>query len=210
MSEEVINDTVDFFSYPYEAEMKPLIDTFTNPSGKVPQTFTFDGHDYVTYFLNLNQMNSTNRDLLFDFIKAMQGNANNFLLKDEYGFGYQVARNTIGTGDGAEDEFQMKEVATVGSQTTNYDRWDIIASSYSVWVDGNLQTEGGGNDYTVDRTSSGIITFEAGSIPANLKVVEASFSYYRRVRFQGSWKNILRAYDSNNMKIVMVEENASA
>lgn len=189
--------------------MMPLIDAFRNPSGKVPQTFTFDGHDYVTYFVNLNQMDSTNRDLLHDFVMAMQGNANNFLLRDDWGFGYQVARQSIGTGDGSDTTFQLIETRTVGSQSTDYERWDIVSGSVNVWVDNAAQT-GGGVDYTVDLSSSGIITFEAGSIPANEKDVEASFNFYRRVRFGGSFKNILRAFDSNNMKLVMVEENASA
>ena len=80
-----------------------IINTFRNPSGKVPQNYAFDAHDYATYNVNLNQMDSTNRDLLHDFIFAMNGNANNFLFKDEWGFGYEVARNSIGTGDGAEE-----------------------------------------------------------------------------------------------------------
>jgi uncharacterized protein (TIGR02217 family) len=133
----------------------------------------------------------------------MLGNGDNFLFQDSYGVGYAVARQSIGTGDGSDDTWQLYQTVTSGSTTRNFDRWDIIAASVSVWVNNALQTEG--VDYNLDYSSSGLITFIAGHIPGAV-AIEAAFSYYRRCRFTGSLGGILRAYNAGGMQLTFAEE----
>jgi len=203
MSDLVINDVISKeFNFPYGHSYVPFNTPIKNAVGSVRQTFEHQDHDFMTYSLNLNHLNAADRRSMFEFVLKHGGNADSFLLKDVYGFGYEVARQSIGTGDGAEDEFQLIE--TVGDY--DYERWDIIAASVSVWVNNAAQTEGGGNDYTLDYTSSGLITFNAGSIPANTHDVEAQFEYYRRCRFIAGYNASLPSYNNTVLPLVFEEE----
>ena len=175
MSDLVFNDTTNF-SYSYSAEMKPITTPQASPLGIVQQVVEHSSHDWMIYSINVSQMIPADQKTVLDFVRARFGDADDFLFKDEFGYGYEVARQTIGTGDGAENEFQMIE--TVGGR--DFERWDIVAASYTLWVNDVAQVEGAGNDYTIDITKSGLVTFTAGSIPALGHLVEALFEYYTK------------------------------
>jgi uncharacterized protein (TIGR02217 family) len=65
---------------------------------------------------------------------------------------------SIGTGDGAETQFQALRRYTFGAQSYTRPIVKIEASSYTVLIDNVAQTEGGGSDYTID-INTGVITF---------------------------------------------------
>jgi len=131
----------------------------------------------------------TDIDTLWDFYRTIGGRQDTFLFKDL--LHSTVARNTIGTGDGSEDEYQLLEVA--GSQS--FSRWDIINPSVSIWVNSVLQTET--THYTVDYTDSGIVTFVTP--PPSAQLVEAAFQYYRRCRFDNDFVDVEKAYESGDV-----------
>lgn len=203
MSSEVINDTVKF-NYTYGFVPNFLINSYQNPSSTIVQTFTHDPHDWMTFNVNMNQMKTATFDALYDFIMAMRGSGDNFLLKDDNGFGYQAARNSIGTGDGVEDTFQLLETRSVGSTTSTYERWSPIASTESVWVANSLKTAG----VHYNMSAGGLVVFTGGNIPSGAQDVEASFDYHRLVRFIGSLGAILRAFNNRNAQLAMREESA--
>ena len=198
MSDTVLNTSVAGFSYPYEEEYVPLVSVHTNASKTVRDAYTHSTHDWMRYNIQMNDLTDAQKVTLMAFVRGVKGNGDNFLFQDTYGWGYAVARQSIGTGDGSEQHFQLYQ--TVGS--TNYDRWDIVVGSVSIWVANTLKTETA--HYSVDYTSSGIVTI--GSAPTGGQAVEAAFSFYRRCRFTGSFKNIYAAYAMNNMSLSFAEE----
>lgn len=87
---------------------------------------------------------------------------------------------TIGTGDGSNASFQL--IKTYGSSYAPWSR-DIkkpVMGTVIVGVNGSLQTET--IDYTIDHTT-GLITFEAGSIPSLGNAVTAGFEFDVPARF---------------------------
>jgi len=86
----------------------------------------------------------------------------------------------IGTGDGANDAFQL--VKTYGSVHAPYVRTIAkpVVGSVLVAVDGAPATEG--LDFTCDPTT-GLVTFEAGSIPAMGTAVTGGYEFDVPVRF---------------------------
>ena len=86
----------------------------------------------------------------------------------------------IGTGDGTTASFQL--IKTHGSSFAPWAR-EIkkpVQGTVVVQVGGTGQTEGA--DYTVDYTT-GLITFQAGSIPASGATITAGFEFDVPVRF---------------------------
>ncbi len=86
----------------------------------------------------------------------------------------------IGTGDGTTASFQL--IKTYGSSFAPWAR-EIkkpVQGTVVVQVGGTGQTEGA--DYTVDYTT-GLITFQAGSIPASGATITAGFEFDVPVRF---------------------------
>jgi hypothetical protein len=202
----IINDEVKCFSYSYRAALRPYVDVYKNPSGAVGQAFIHDSHDFIDYAVLLSQMDDDDRDDLQDFIHVVLGSADNFLLYDEHGWGTFVVRQSIGTGDNSEDEFQLIQTKTVGAQSRSSERWDIIQTPIApkIWVNSVLQTET--THYTVGYVRSGIITFVTP--PGAGLDIEAEFYYRRRVRFNGTYEQILSAVNNNAMALGMSEESA--
>ena len=88
----------------------------------------------------------------------------------------------IGTGDGSTATFQLKK--TYGGVYSAYAR-DVkkpVQGTVLIAVNGVLQTEGAGNDYAIN-TTTGVVTFDAGSIPPNTHEVRAGFEFDVPVRF---------------------------
>lgn len=86
----------------------------------------------------------------------------------------------IATGDGTTAQFQL--IKTYGTSDQSYTRaiTKPVAGTVIVAVDGVAGTEGA--DFTID-TETGIITFQAGSIPAAGEGITAGFEFDVPVRF---------------------------
>ena len=189
MSDEILNDSL-VGGVPHRPYLRNPIDVAlqnitVNRKLWSQQVNAYDPHSFTVRLFNYTE---AQRDNVYDFYIVHKGGVTSWLWED-YGHS-EIARQNIGTGDGAEDEFQIIETKTVGSTSRDINRYNIKDSSYTVWVDSVEQTEGVGDDYTIDTTDSGIITFNAGSIPANTKVVEAAYTYLRRCVFpkEGGYK----------------------
>lgn len=205
MSNEVFWSNVRAPSFPYGYDMISMNSIHQNATGTVRDSFSHSDHDWMRYSIQMNLLSDVQRTAVLNFLRAMGGNLSNFLFQDFYGMGYTVARNTIGTGDGVKTVFQLRETVTIGATTKHYERWDIINdSTLQVWVNGVLQTYA--THYTCNFTSSGIITFTSGNIPAVGQAVEAAFGYYRRCRFTGSLSGIMSAYASHDINLTLAEE----
>jgi uncharacterized protein (TIGR02217 family) len=89
---------------------------------------------------------------------------------------------TVGTGDGAAASFQL--VKTYGSAFAPWTREIAkpVLGTLLVAVGGALQTEG--TAFTCDY-SSGLLTFDAGHIPADGQAITAGFEFDVPVRFDG-------------------------
>lgn len=189
MSNSVLNDSLA--TNPMFPYLRTPIDTtgvIQNPNGRT-WAFRNSVHDLLQYTVNLYMYTESERDDVKDFYDQHYGSYDTFLWQDVAH--YAVARQTIGTGDGSETDFQLIE--TIGSE--DFDRYNIIDASQTVWVNSVQQTEGAGDDYTLDDTDSGLVVFNVGSIPANGHAVEAAFSYYRRCRFL----SYAESYTSNDL-----------
>lgn len=124
---------------------------------------------------------------VIEFFEERRGRFHGFRWKDHTDFkschpgGVPTAADqAIGTGDGAEDDFQL-----VKAYGTSFSPWSRtitkpVQGTVRIAVNGSLQSEG--TDYLVDYTN-GIVTFEAGSIPSNGHAVTAGFEFDVPVRF---------------------------
>lgn len=121
--------------------------------------------------------------IVLAFFYAARGRAHSWRFKDWSDFEISPSYQSIGTGTGALTTFQIfKHYTDLGSNTYDRDITKPITGTLYVKVDGVLKTEGGGADYTVDYTT-GIITFNGGSIPAAGKVVSVICEFDVPVRF---------------------------
>jgi len=121
------------------------------------------------------------------FFYARMAAARGFRFKDFHDFttalngrdAHTVTDITIGTGDASQTVFQL--IKTYISLTT---ATRVITKPVSgttlIEVDGVLQTEGA--DYTINNTT-GIITFDGGSVPGAGLVIKAGFEFDVPVRF---------------------------
>ena len=192
MSDAILNSSFasadDVPSVPFmREEIGPISTVYESISGS-DQAYLHTTRDRMKYTINLMLYTRTERDAIREFFRQRQGQYDTFLFKDPEG--YDVAKLRIGTGDGAETDFQIKEGTWGGIQI---DRKDIEDGTLSVWVNTVLQTEGAIEDYTVDYLSGGIITFNAGSIPGAV-AVEVEYEYYRRCRLLSNYRDITRHY----------------
>ena len=110
----------------------------------------------------------------------------------------------IGSGDGSTVTFQL--VKTYGSLYAPYQRAIVkpVAGSVRVAVNGTEQGEGG--DFTID-TTTGMVTFLAGHIPATGANVTAGFLFDVPVRFDTDYLEVdLSAFAAGAIpKIPLVE-----
>jgi hypothetical protein len=133
----------------------------------------------------------------------MGGNVESFLFRDEFGEGYQIPRSTILTAAGGETNVQMIRTHTVGSTSRSYEIWNIENNgTLKVWKNTVLQAQPG--NYTANYIDDGSFDFVVPLSPGD--VIEAECEYLRRVRFTGSLRNILRAYDLVDLALGIAEE----
>ena len=110
----------------------------------------------------------------------------------------------IGTGDGARADFQL--VKSYGGAFSAWQR-DIqkpVTGTVRVAVDGVEQTHL--TDFTVD-TTSGIVTFQSGSVPANGALITAGYEYDVPVRFDEDRLEVnLEHFDAGQIPSIPIRE----
>jgi uncharacterized protein (TIGR02217 family) len=125
---------------------------------------------------------------VYKFFIAMQGALSGFRFKDWIDFtsaangrdAYAEDDVTIAQGDGTETDFQLIKKYAYGNVTRTRNIQKPVDGEIAVAVNGVSQTLG--SDYTMDHTT-GIITFDAGSIPANGHDITAGYEFDVPVRF---------------------------
>jgi len=124
---------------------------------------------------------------IIEFFEERRGRLHGFRWKDPSDFKScapqttaTMTDQTIGTGDGYETAFQL--IKTYGVTYAPYTRniTKPVNGSVLIAVNGSLQTEGGGNDYTVNYTT-GVVTFN--SAPMNGHAITAGFEFDVPCRF---------------------------
>ena len=118
--------------------------------------------------------------------------------------GLSVSDQAIGTGDGVAAAFQLMK--TYGGAFSPYQRpiAKPVGGSVAVAVDGVVQAEG--TAFTVD-TTTGIVTFLTGHIPATGAAVTAGFLFDVPVRFDTDYLEVdLSAFAAGAIpKIPLIE-----
>lgn len=209
MSDLILNDEVKCPSYPYRSAELPAVTVMKNPRGKVVQTLRHNDHDWMRFTVPFSQMDDTQKDTFINFGKAIGWVEENFLWNDLHGDGNFITRQSIGTGDGSEDDFQIIQTRAITGSFRDYARWDIgeapdVLVSPKVWVATVLKTEG--VHYNINYTT-GIITFVPGQEPGMGEDVECECYYYRRVRFLMDYAWEFATYNDNSILAIMDEED---
>ncbi len=149
---------------------------------------------------------------VISFFENRQGRLHGFRWKDPTDFkssppqdGAANDDQVIGTGDGVAVSFALVKTYQSGAQTYSRLITKPVAGSVLVAVAGAAQTEGA--HFTVD-SATGLITFLAGSIPANGQVITAGYEFDVPVRFDTDYLNIdvgaFRAGDIPDIPIVEI------
>lgn len=132
---------------------------------------------------------------VINYYIAVAGGANGFRIKNPLDWKSCEIDETptkddqlLGTGDGAEDEFQVVKSITVGALTTTKTIYKLVTGTLLVAVNGVLQTLT--TDYTVDM-DTGLIAFEPGSIPPNTHDVTAGYEHDTPVSFESDALSVL-------------------
>jgi uncharacterized protein (TIGR02217 family) len=142
-------------------------------SGREQRNITW-GQARHKYDVSYGVRDQASLDDLLSFFHAVLGAAHSFRYKDfsdfhtatPSGYGADGAPSTavtkddqhFGSGDAILTEFQITKTYTKGVLDTVRNITKPIDGTVLIAVDGVLQTEGGGSDYTIDYTT-GIITF---------------------------------------------------
>jgi len=137
-------------------------------------------------------------DTLIAFFRARKGRAYGFRFKDWTD--YQATGQILGTGNGAEDTFQLiKRYSSGGAEEVRTIRKPVSAT-VKIYVNGTLQTSG----YSLDATQ-GIVAFSFP--PASAAVVSADFEFDVPVRFDvDRLSATLDAYGVNSwLDIALIE-----
>ncbi len=116
----------------------------------------------------------TQLETLIAFFRARKGRAYGFRFKDWTD--YQATAQVLGTGNGANTQFQLVKHYTSGAATETRIITKPVAGTVQLYKDGVLQTSG----VTID-TATGVVTFLVP--PATGVVVSASFEFDVPVRF---------------------------
>ncbi len=115
---------------------------------------------------------------LKNFFMARYGRAHSFRFKDW--MDYQATAVSIGTGDNSATQFQLKKLYTNGGRTYSRVITKPVSGTLSVFLAGVEQTEGGGDDYTVNY-ATGVVTFN--SAPGVEVAITATFQFDCHCRF---------------------------
>jgi len=145
------------------------------------------------------------------FFEARHGRLHGFRWKDGSDFkscppesAPAATDQLLGTGDGATQVFALVKTYSSGGETYVRDIKKPVAATVLVAVDGVAQTEG--VDYTLDPTT-GLVTFDAGSIPALGLDVTAGYEFDVPVRFDTDHLNInLAAFHAGEIPDIPIVE----
>lgn len=180
-----------------EEQFPPEI-SWGSAGGPEFKTFVFESHSGIEQRninwnkprarYNVSHAIKDNADMetIRNFFYIMQGRATGFRYKDWTD--YTMTDNQIGIGDSTDAgatgtaAFKINKRYVVGSNVYLRRIFKIVASTYTVKVDAVVQTEGGGNDYTID-INTGTVTFNAGSIPTTGQVITITCEFDIPVRF---------------------------
>lgn len=113
---------------------------------------------------------------IYNFFLLRQGRAFGFRFKDWFDF--EMARQSIGTGDGSDPTWQIFKRYTDSAATYDRNITRPVTTTVNVWVNNVLRTEG--VHYTVNY-ETGIITFS--SIPSVGENIEVECEFDVPVRF---------------------------
>jgi uncharacterized protein (TIGR02217 family) len=147
---------------------------------------------------------------LISYFNVVAGKAIGFRYKDHMDFKSCIRTATpaatncvIGTGTGALATFQLYKTYTQGSYTRSRKILKPIAATVLIAVGG--VTKALTTDYTLSATT-GVVTFEAGSIPGNGVSVTAGFEFDVPVRFDTDELSInLDYYNSGAASVILIE-----
>jgi uncharacterized protein (TIGR02217 family) len=130
----------------------------------------------------------------------MRGQLHSFAFKDPAD--HEVARQSLGTGDGVTKQFQIYKTYSIGSASYSRDITKPVTSTVSVWLNGVLQVSG----YSVSRTT-GIITFSPAPIyHASIEVAVTEFDVpVRFMQSKLSWQMIDRFGAQGDLAFVCSE-----
>lgn len=200
MSNELLNDSLAFITYPYQRGVIGLKTTMVESATGYQQFIRHTDHDRRRFVLSLTGYEQAERDTVENFWLERGGIVDDFLFRDiSKDF---VSRNTIGTGTGSQSVFQLKEVK--GSES--FDRWDIqdapaAPAAPKIWVNGVLQTEV--THYSIAYVEDGRVTFVTP--PPATHLVEAEFYYLRRCRFVSLYQDFETNYEWVNVQLTFDE-----
>ncbi|MBX3517466.1 MAG: DUF2460 domain-containing protein [Rhodospirillales bacterium] len=116
----------------------------------------------------------TQAEAIIAFFRARGGRAQGFRFKDWSD--YRATGQTLGTGDGARDTFQLIRRYVSGADEDVRTVTKPVAGTTKISLDGTPQTAG----WSVD-TATGLVTFV--SAPANGAVISADFEFDVPARF---------------------------
>ncbi|MCA3563109.1 MAG: DUF2460 domain-containing protein [Methylocystis sp.] len=121
------------------------------------------------------------------FFEERRGRLHGFRFKDRLDFrsslngaAPQMTDQVIGAGTGSQAAYSL--IKTYGASFAPYQRTISKPVAGSVLIAVNGQAKSAGTQFTID-TSTGVITFVAGQIPANGAVVTAGYEFDVPVRF---------------------------
>lgn len=146
-----------------------------------------------------------------EFFEERRGRFHGFRWKDHADFksslpssGPSAFDQAIGTGDGAAVTFQL--VKTYGASFNPWVRTIAkpVAGTVRIAVAGSVQVET--TDYTVDYTT-GVVTFQPGSVPGGSEVVTAGFEFDVPARFDTDSLSVnLEAFGAGQIPNIPVVE----
>ncbi|MEZ5810885.1 MAG: DUF2460 domain-containing protein [Rhizobiaceae bacterium] len=124
---------------------------------------------------------------VLSFFEARRGSLHAFRFADPFDMKScrpdetpQATDQPIGTGDGATADFQIAKTYGDGADAYRRDITKPVAGTVLVAVDGVAKAEGA--DFSVDHLT-GMVTFEAGSVPGAGTAVTAGYEFDVPVRF---------------------------
>lgn len=88
-----------------------------------------------------------------------------------------LTSESVGTGDGSEDTFQLKRKYIQGARSAEFIQQHIQPNSETIYIDGSAVAA---TDYTIDN-ETGVVTFDTA--PADGASITADFSFYRKCIF---------------------------
>ena len=201
MSNELINDYISYFRNPYGRTIIGMKNRVIESVTGIQQVFSNDDTDRRRFSVNLSDYTRAERDEFLDFFLQMGGNLDTFLF-DDFVENF-VSRNTIGTADGVETEFQLKKIR--GSQSFN--RYEIATTPAIARIWDDSVEKFSPATFTIDTTESGIVTFAVA--PLDTHVIEAEFYFLRRCRFIARLEDIEANYEQVNMTMSFDEVTPS-